>query len=120
MLMCATVPTDFSVFLTTQRSSEVGIPFTLTCTVTLSHRVMDSSISIQWQGPFTDEQETVYRVSDSSSIVIERLNLNPLTLARGGDYTCTAVYRVVGYSIAKSDTESVIPISELSSSSASL
>ena len=104
-------------FLTTQRSSEVGVRFTLTYTVTLSHRARNSSISIQWQGPFTDEQ---YRVSDSSSTVIEELNLNPLTLARGGDYTCTAVYTVVGYSIAKSDTESVIPISELSSFSASL
>ena len=46
MLICASVPTGFSVFLTTQRSSEVGVLFTLTCTVTLSHRARDSSLSL--------------------------------------------------------------------------
>ena len=36
----------------------VGVVYTLTCTVTLSHRAKDSSVSIQWQGPSTDEQTT--------------------------------------------------------------
>ena len=36
----------------------VGVVYTLTCTVTLSHRARDSSVSIQWQGPSTDKQTT--------------------------------------------------------------
>ena len=57
-------------FVTGTISREVGVPFTLTCTVTLSHRVRDSSISIQWQGPSTDEQTTVDRFSDIKSSVV--------------------------------------------------
>ena len=41
------------------------------------------------------------------------LTLDPLTLAHGGDYTCTAVYTVDGHTATvRSDVESVVPISE--------
>ena len=45
---------------------------------------------------------------------MNELILDPLTLAHGGDYTCTAVYTVDGYTTVRSDVESVVPISELS------
>ena len=70
----------------------VGTVYTLTCTVTLSHRVRDSSVSIQWQGPSTDDQPTVD--STDNRVITRQLSLDPLTLAHGGNYTCTAVYRV--------------------------
>ena len=101
-------------FLTGTISREIGVPFTLACTVTLSHRVRDSSVSIQWQGPSTDGQPTVDRFSDDEEVVNE-LILDPLTLAHGGDYTCTAVYTVDGHTAtARSGVESVVPISGLS------
>ena len=100
--------------LTGTISREIGVPFTLTCTVTLSHRVRDSSVSIQWQGPSTDDQPTVDRFSDNT-LVIHELVLGPLTLAHGGDYTCTAVYTVDGHTATvRSGVESVVPTSELS------
>ena len=75
----------------------VGTAYTLTCTVTLSHRVRDSSVSIQWQGPSTDDHPTVD--STDNRVITRQLSLDPLTLAHGGNYTCTAVYRVNGEDI---------------------
>ena len=98
-------------FLTGTISREIGVPFTLACTVTLSHRARDSSVSIQWQGPSTDRQE---RPSEFK-VIVNELILGPLTLAHGGDYTCTAVYTVDGHTATvRSVVESVVPISELS------
>ena len=112
--VCYTVPIDIDVFVVPSISREIGVPFTLTCTVSFSHRVRDSSVSIQWQGPSTDDQPTVERASDDEGVVNE-LILGPLTLAHGGDYTCTAVYTVDGHTATvRSDVESVVPISELS------
>ena len=109
--MSYTVTTDIHAFVTSSNSREIGVPFTLTCTVTLSHRVRDSSVSIQWQGPSTDDQPTVER----ARVIVTELILGPLTLAHGGDYTCTAVYTVGGHTTTvRSDVESVVPISELS------
>ena len=106
-----TVTTDIRAFVTPSNSR--GIPFTLTCTVTLSHRARDSSVSIQWQGPSTDDQPTVDRFSDDR-VIVNELTLDPLTLAHGGDYTCTAVYTVDGHTATvRSVVESVVPISEL-------
>ena len=76
-------------------SGEVGSLYILTCTVTLSHRASDSSVSIQWQGPglsHTDDDDD----STDNRVVVSELSLNPLTLAHGGDYTCTAEYTVDG------------------------
>ena len=39
-----------SVNVTGSGSGEAGSPYTLTCTITLSHRASDSSVFIQWQG----------------------------------------------------------------------
>ena len=111
MVLC--VPSDIHVFVVPSISREIGVPFTLACTVTLSHRVRDSSVSIQWQGPSTDDQPTVDRFSDNT-LVIHELILDPLTLAHGGDYTCTALYTVDGHTATVSNVESVVPISELS------
>ena len=111
--VCYTVTTGISVFLTGTILREIGVPFTLDCTITLSHRVRDSSVSIQWQGPSTDEQPTVESVSDER-VVVNELILDPLTLAHGGDYTCTAVYTVDGHTATVRSVESVVPISELS------
>ena len=71
-------------------------------------------MSIQWQGPSADDQPTVESVSDER-VVVNELILDPLTLAHGGDYTCTAVYTVDGHTATiRSGVESVVPISELS------
>ena len=110
--VCYTVSTGISVFLTGTISREIGVLFTLACTVTLSHRARDSSVSIQWQGPSTDDQPTVDRFSDDR-VVFNELILDPLTLAHGGDYTCTAVYTVDGHTATVRSVESVVPISEL-------
>ena len=84
----------------------VGTVYTLTCTVTLSHRVRNSSVSIQWQGPSTDDQPTVD--STDNRVITRQLSIDPLTLAHGGNYTCTAVYRVNGeYIITSSDSETL-------------
>ena len=84
----------------------VGTVYTLTCTVTLSHRARDSFVSIQWQGPSTDDQPTVD--STDNRVITRQLSLHPLTLAHGGNYTCTAVYRVNGEDIiSKSYTETL-------------
>ena len=84
----------------------VGTAYTLTCTVTLSHRVRDSSVSIQWQGPSTDDHPTVD--STDNRVITRQLSLHPLTLAHGGNFTCTAVYRVNGEDIiTNSDSETL-------------
>ena len=75
----------------------VGVVYTLTCTVTLSHRDRDSSVSIQWQGPSTDEQTT--DDTTGNRVITRQLSLDPLTLAHGGTYTCTAQYIVNGVEI---------------------
>ena len=68
----------------------VGVVYTLTCAVTLSHRARDSSVSIQWQGHSTEEQTT--DDTTGNRVVTRQLSLDPLTLAHGGTYTCTAQY----------------------------
>ena len=110
--VCYTVTTGISVFLTIPNSREIGTTYTLICTVTLSHRARDSSVSIQWQGPSTDDQPTVDRITEHELLTNE-LVLDPLTLAHGGDYTCTAVYTVDGHTATvMSDVESVVTISK--------
>ena len=89
---------------------EVGSVYTLTCTVTLSHRARDSSVSILWQGPSTDEQ--IVDTTDNREVT-RQLSLDPLSLAHGGNYTCTARYSVDGGEpVTTSDTEIVVPISK--------
>ena len=86
----------------------VGVVYTLTCTVTLSHRARDSSVSIQWQGPSTDEQTT--DDTTGNRVVTRQLSLDPLTLANGGTYTCTAQYIVNGVEITTGSGSDTVAI----------
>ena len=91
-------------------SREVGSVYTLTCTVALSHRTSDSYVSIFWEGPSTHEQTVD---TTDSRLVTRQLSLGPLSLADGGDYTCTASYTTDrGTTVTRSDTEIVKPISK--------
>ena len=93
-------------------SREVGSVYTLTCTVALSHRASDSSVSILWEGPSTHEQTVA--TSDKDQVVSE-LSLDPLSLADGGDYTCTASYTTDrGTTVTRRYTEIVTPTSKSS------
>ena len=93
-------------------SGEASSPYTLTCTVTLLHRASDSSVSIQWQGP---RQHSVTAANDISTneVVSTQLPLDPLILADGGDYTCTATYTVGKKTSEGSGSTTVIVISKL-------
>ena len=82
--------------------------YTLNCTVTLSHRARDSSVSIQWQGPSTDEQTT--DDTTGNRVVTRQLSLDPLTLAHGGTYTCTAQYIVNGVELTTGSGSETVSI----------
>ena len=102
-----TVVSEISVELVAR---EVGSAYTLTCTVALSHRASDSSVSILWEGPFTHEQTVD---TSDKGLVVSELSLDPLSLADGGDYTCTSSYTADGgTTVTRSDTEIVTPISK--------
>ena len=107
-----TVLEDLSMNVTGSGSEEAGSPYTLTCTVTLLHRASDSSVSIQWQGP---HPHTVTTTTDMSTneVVSSRLPLDPLTLADGGDYTCTATYTVGEKTSEGTGNTTIIVISKL-------
>ena len=95
-------------------SGVVGTSYTLTCRVSLPSGVEPDSLDIQWRGPSTDEQTVD---TTDNRVVTSQLSLDPLSLAHGGDYTCTASYTVDGgTTVTTSDTERVIPISKFSPS----
>ena len=96
-----------SVELVGSGSREVGSVYTLTCTVALSHRANDSSVSILWEGPSTNQQTVD---TTDSRLVTRRLSLDPLSLVDSGDYTCTASYDEG--TPKKSSTETVTPTSK--------
>ena len=103
-----TVVSEISVKLVGSGTMEVGSVYTLTCTVALSHRASDSSVSIHWEGPSTHEQTV-----DTTDSRARQLSLDPLSLADGGNYTCTASYTTDrGTTVTRSDTEIVTPISK--------
>ena len=107
-LLTLTEVSEISVELVGSGSREVGSVYTLTCTVALSHRASDSSVSILWEGPSTHEQTV-----DTSDKVVSELSLDPLSLADGGDYTCTASYTTDrGTTVTRSDIEIVTPTSK--------
>ena len=101
---------DMSVEVVGSGTGEVGSVYTLTCTVTLSHRARDSSVPILWQGPSTDEQTVI--MPGDQMMVKEALSLGPLTLAHEGRYICNADYTVCGETVSSSDVENIFPISE--------
>ena len=103
---------EISVELVGSGSREVGSVYTLTCTVALSHRASDSSVSILWEEPFTHEQTVD---TSDKGLVVSELSLDPLSLADGGNYTCSASYTADGgTTVTRSDTERVTPISKSS------
>ena len=108
---------DVSVTVTVMGSGsgEVGSLYTLTCTVTLSHRASDSSVSIQWQGPaglsHTDDDD--HDDSTDNRVVVSEQSLNPLTLGHGGDYTCAAEYTVDGETATSSGNITLYLLSKL-------
>ena len=103
---------EISVDLVGSGTREVGSVYTLTCTVALSHRASDSSVSILWEGPSTHEQTVD---TSDKDLVVSELSLDPLSLADGGDYTCTASCTTDGgTTVTRSDTEIVTPISKSS------
>ena len=88
-------------------SGVVGSLYTLTCTVTLSDRpASGSSVSIQWQGPAGLSHSNDDDTTDNR-VVVSQLALDPLTLAHGGDYTCTAEYTVNGQTATESGNRAV-------------
>ena len=103
---------DLSVDVTGSGSGEAGSPYTLTCTVTLLHRASDSSVSIQWQGPRPHTITTTTDIS-TNEMVSSQLPLDPLTLADGGDYTCTATYTVGEKTSEGTGNATIIVISKL-------
>ena len=108
--MTLTEVSETSVELVGSGSREVGSVYTLTCTVALSHRASDSSVSILWEGPSTIEQTVA---TSDKGLVVSELSLDPLSLADGGDYTCTASYTTDrGTTVTRSDTEIFTPISK--------
>ena len=64
---------EISVELVGSESREVGSVYTLTCTVALSHRASDSSVSILWEGPSTHEQNVD---TTDSRLVTRQLSLD--------------------------------------------
>ena len=105
-----TVVSEISVELVGSGTREVGSVYTLTCTVALSHRASDSSVSILWEGPSTHQQTVA---TSDKGLVVSELSLYPLSLADGEDYTCTASYTTDGgTTVTRSDTEIVTPISK--------
>ena len=101
---------DATVEVVGSGTGEIGSVYTLTCTVTLSHRARDSSVSILWQGPSTDEQTVI--MPGDQTMIKDTLSLDPLTLAHGGSYICYASYTVCGETVSSSDVENILPISE--------
>ena len=112
VLSTLTEVSEISVKLVGSGSREVGSAYTLTCAVALFHRASDSSVSILWEGPSTHEQTVD---TSDKGLVVRFLSLDPLSLADGGDYTCTVSYTTDrGTTVTRSDTETVTPISKSS------
>ena len=69
----------------------VGTSYTLTCTVTLSTIIYGSTVYIQCEGPGLSHYEH-NDISDDIVIVYE-VEIDKLTLADEGEYTCIARYK---------------------------
>ena len=68
----------------------VGTSYTLTCTVTLTTRIHGSHVSIQCEGPGLSNYERTDRTEDT--VIMYEVEIDKLTLADEGDYTCIARY----------------------------
>ena len=68
----------------------VGTSYTLTCTVTLSTRIHGSPVHIQCDGPGLSHYEHTDRSDDT--VIVYEVEIDKLTLADEGDYTCIAYH----------------------------
>ena len=68
----------------------VGTSYTLTCTVTLSTRIHGSPVHIQCEGPGLSLYEHSNRTDDT--VIVYEVEIDRLTLADEGEYTCIARY----------------------------
>ena len=68
----------------------VGTSYTLTCTVTLSTRIHGARVYIQCEGPGLSHYEHNDRTDDT--VIVYEVEIDKLTLADDGDYTCIARY----------------------------
>ena len=68
----------------------VGTSYTLTCTVTLSTRIYGSTVYIQCEGPGLSLYEHSNRTDDT--VIVYEVEIDKLTLADEGEYTCIAYY----------------------------
>ena len=68
----------------------VGTSYTLTCTVILSTRIYGSTVYIQCDGPGLSHYEHTDRSDDT--VIVYEVEIDKLTLADEGDYTCIAHY----------------------------
>ena len=68
----------------------VGDSYTLTCTVTLSTRIYGSTVYIQCEGPGLSLYEHSNRTDDT--VIVYEVEIDKLTLADEGEYTCIAYY----------------------------
>ena len=68
----------------------VGTSYTLTCIVTLNTIIPGSHVSIQCEGPGLSNYEHTDRSDDT--VIVYEVEIDKLTLADDGEYTCIARY----------------------------
>ena len=68
----------------------VGTSYTLTCTVTISTRIHGARVYIQCDGPGLSLYEHTDRTDDT--VIVYEVEIDKLTLADEGEYTCIARY----------------------------
>ena len=68
----------------------VGTSYTLTCTVTLSTRIYGSTVYIQCEGPGLSPYE--HNDGSDDTVIVYEVEIDKLTLADEGEYTCIARY----------------------------
>ena len=82
-------PNTLSVEVTGSRVHGLaGTSYTLTCTVTLSTRIMGTPVYIQCEGP----SRTFKKHTDTSddTVIVHKIMIDKLTLYDEGNYTCIA------------------------------
>ena len=66
----------------------VGTSYTLTCTVTLSRRIMGTPVYIQCEGPSRSFKK--YANTSDDTVIVHEIVIDKLTLYDEGNYTCIA------------------------------
>ena len=85
----ASNPNTLSVDVTGSRvHGLVGTSYTLTCTVTLSTRIMGTPVYIQCEGPGRSFKK--YTNTSDDTVIVHEIMIDKLTLYDEGNYTCIA------------------------------